>query len=92
MSKYTWVFIMVLTISFTVLLANSVEIAYSEGTSVDVTLPDDNLVSAFGLLQTMFRLLTFRLYGVPTFLNVLLFIPFGFVAIFMLASWVRGTD
>ena len=90
--KYKIVFLGSFFILLMTYIANSIEISYLSELDTEFTTPENTLGSAWSMLQTFGKIMTFRLESVPPVLNLFLFVPISFVFGFIFISWIRGVD
>ena len=91
MNKYALMMFLSFLIICLTLVAASLEI--STTTDIAVNIPTDVSLSFSGvtsLITVFFRILTFRLVGVPTVINLFLFLPISIGVVYIIIDIIRG--
>ena len=91
MNKYALLMFLGFLIIVLTLVASSLEI--STTSDIAVNIPTDVSLSFSGvtsLITVFFRILTFRLVGVPPIINLMLFLPISIGVVYIIIDIIRG--
>ena len=96
MNKYTLFMVMALFMIIMTMLAASI----SAGSTVNIInnsfpdAPTGSLLNFLGIiggyLEVFFKMLTFQLTGVPTIINLVIFLPISLGMLFIIVNIIRG--
>lgn len=94
--KYGIMIIIVFFMGFLVFVANAIELQYLSNIDETFVMPENFIDQAFSILGTFGRLITFRVLGLPNFVNAVLtfsfYTPVVFFIIMLVVNWIRGVE
>lgn len=95
-NKYGLLILSVFFLGFITFVANAIELTYLSNLDESYAPPENFIDQAFSILGTFWRLVTFRVYGLPSFVNAILgftvYTPILFFIGFLFINWIRGND
>lgn len=95
-NKYGLMMIWTFVMGFLTWVLNAIEITYFIEADEGFVKPDNFIDQAFSVLDTWWRMITFRVYGVPLFVQGIFafafYVPFFTFITMLVINWIRGVE
>jgi hypothetical protein len=91
MNRFTTLMVMVFFLVLLTVVTNSLAISTGEGfiSGFEGEAPGEDKMSVFSVIQTFWKIITFRVEGFPVALNLLVFMPLTFGIVYIIADILK---